>query len=128
MDIIFFIIVWLGLAIATGFAASYRGRSPAGWFFLAMVISPLLALILLIAFPPRRARPSKQCKFCQSEIDRDATVCPHCLRDITPTPAEIELQQAEIEQQNAKALYNRRQSWIAVGILSAVIAYLIVMR
>jgi len=38
--------------------------------------------------------------------------------------------QAEVEQQNAKALYDRRQTWIAVGIMTAVIAYLfwIVMR
>jgi multidrug resistance efflux pump len=32
--------------------------------------------------------------------------------------------QAEVEQQNAKALYDRRQSWIAGGIMTAVIAYL----
>src|SRR6266404_6211233 len=110
-------IVWLALAIATAFAANARGRNPFGWLFLALIISPVLALILLVAFPPRRAGPSKQCKFCRSEVHRDATICPHCRQDITPT-------EAEIGEENAKARYDRRQSWIAFGIMAAVIVYL----
>jgi len=41
------IFFWFGLAIAIGIFASNRGRSVFGWFLLACIISPLLALILL---------------------------------------------------------------------------------
>lgn len=39
---------WLALAVVVGFAASGRGRSGVGWFLIAILISPLLALILLL--------------------------------------------------------------------------------
>src|SRR5260370_31262786 len=91
------VILWLGLAIATGAAASSRGRSGIGWFLLAVIISPLIALILLMAFQPRHVGPSKKCKFCRSEIDRDAMVCPHCQREII-TQEEIEKERASAAQ------------------------------
>lgn len=102
-------IIWFGLAIATGAAARSRGRSGFGWFLLAAIISPLIALILLMAFRQRHAGPSKQCKFCRSEIDRDAMVCPHCQREVM-TAGEVEIEQASI----AKA---KRESYgVALGI------------
>jgi hypothetical protein len=44
-------IVWLGFAIIVGAAANTRGRNGGGWFILAVLISPLLAGLLLIALP-----------------------------------------------------------------------------
>lgn len=41
-------IFWLILAAGVGFIASERGRSGAGWFFIAVIISPLLAVIGLL--------------------------------------------------------------------------------
>jgi hypothetical protein len=43
--------IWLGLAVVIGVAAGARGRSGFGWFLLAVLISPLLAGLLLIATP-----------------------------------------------------------------------------
>lgn len=44
------IIIWLAFAIITAFAASARGRSAVGWFFLGLLFSAL-ALILVLVMP-----------------------------------------------------------------------------
>ena len=50
---------WIGLAIVVGVAANKRGRDRTGWSVLAIVISPLLAGLLLLALP-RLATPVKR--------------------------------------------------------------------
>lgn len=42
-------IVWLGLAALVGWAANERGRNPALWVILSLVLSPLIGFIALIA-------------------------------------------------------------------------------
>jgi hypothetical protein len=42
---------WIGFAVVVGVAANNRGRNGAGWGMLAIVISPLLAGLLLLAMP-----------------------------------------------------------------------------
>ena len=53
MEIIAFF--WFGFAIIVGVAANTRGRSGFGWFLLALIISPLLAGLLVLAMPHKRA-------------------------------------------------------------------------
>jgi uncharacterized membrane protein YhdT len=49
-----FLLTWFGLALFVGLVAGLaRKRSFLGWFLLACVISPLLAIILLLAMPRR---------------------------------------------------------------------------
>lgn len=48
------ILVWLVFAIVVGIAANSRGRSGFGWFILAAIISPLIALILVLVLPNLR--------------------------------------------------------------------------
>jgi hypothetical protein len=48
------LVVWVIFAVIVGAAASGRGRSVAGWIVLAILISPLLALILLVVMPNLR--------------------------------------------------------------------------
>lgn len=45
------IFIWLALAVIVGVAANTRGRSSAVWVLLAIVISPLIAGLLLLALP-----------------------------------------------------------------------------
>lgn len=52
------VVLWLALAAVVGFLASSRGRNGAGWFALAIVISPLLAGIGLLFVPT--PTPSKE--------------------------------------------------------------------
>jgi len=95
MDV--FVLFWIGLAIVIGMAAGSRGRSGFGWFLLALVISPLLALIL-IALMPSLARPAGaeaapttathvKCPDCAELILKEARVCKHCGCKLTPPSA-----------------------------------------
>jgi hypothetical protein len=44
-------IFWLVFAFLVGIAASSRGRSGAGWFILAVIISPLLGILFVLVLP-----------------------------------------------------------------------------
>lgn len=47
---------WLVLAIAVGlFASNYRGRSGFLWFLLAVVTSPLIAIIFALVVSDKRS-------------------------------------------------------------------------
>ena len=78
---------WVGFAVIVAVAANTRGHNGVGWFFLALLISPLLAGLLVLAMPRIsgdelvRRRP---CPLCAEPIRVEATVCPHC-RSSLPT-------------------------------------------
>src|SRR5712672_3632217 len=42
---------WIGLSIVVAVAANTRGRSPIAWFIDAIIFSPLLSGLLLLALP-----------------------------------------------------------------------------
>jgi hypothetical protein len=70
--------LWVLLAIAVGLLASRAfGRSGAGWFLLALVLTPLIGLLLFVL--PARRRP---CPFCAEWIQPPAKVCRFCGRDV----------------------------------------------
>lgn len=48
MEVIF---LWVGFAIIVGVGANTRGRNGPGWGVLALLISPLIAGLLLLALP-----------------------------------------------------------------------------
>jgi hypothetical protein len=85
-------LVWLGLAIVVGVAASHRGRNGVGWFFLAVVITPLIAGLLVLVLPDANIERqqqeiqlnSRKCPFCAELVRREAIVCKHCGRDLPP--------------------------------------------
>ena len=76
---------WIVLAIVCGAAASTKKKSGLGWFFLALVISPLLTLVILAFMNPEPetstiaegATPGKawQCPKCGFWNKGTATVC-----------------------------------------------------
>jgi len=45
------VVVWILISLTVGLAAAERGRSQARWTVLALIASPIIAAILLIAFP-----------------------------------------------------------------------------
>ena len=57
---------WVMLSIVVGVAADGRGRNPA-WFLLALMISPLLAALLLLALPNLKTKRQWQ-PFIQAVI------------------------------------------------------------
>lgn len=113
------VVLWLGLAAAVGAAARSRGRSFGNWFVVAVLISPLLALIFLIAFQPRQAGPTKVCKFCRSQVAADAMVCPHCQRDIMTMEEAQAMDKAE-----RSAAFKSRQNLLGIALAIAAVVWL----
>jgi hypothetical protein len=54
------LLVWAVGAVLAGAVASGRGRKPVGWFIIAMLASPLLALIALVAMPAWERVPTAE--------------------------------------------------------------------
>jgi hypothetical protein len=56
--------VWLPLCLVVGVAASYRyQRVGIGWFVLALIISPLLAGLFLLAVGPKKTPVQQQVSY-----------------------------------------------------------------
>lgn len=53
-----FLLVYCALTILVGVIASSRGRSGLGWALLSLVVSPLLAVIVLLILPNRTIGPA----------------------------------------------------------------------
>jgi hypothetical protein len=82
--------LWFLFAVVPAILAYQKGRNAVGWFVLALVISPLLALLFVAVLPnlyERRERASRvPCPFCKELIKRDAVRCPHCRSDLAVAP------------------------------------------
>lgn len=90
------IAVWAGLALIPAYIASRKGRSPVGFFLLGVVVTPLIALIVVLIMDPGRdyraaapvadpslpgykAPPGSRCGACGKPLSpawRDK--CKHC--------------------------------------------------
>jgi hypothetical protein len=93
MEWVFF---WLLCAGVVAFLAHRKGRDAVRWFFIAVLISPLIAFIILLIAPDLQKEREKveaaalrtPCPFCSEPIMKTARVCPHCRSDVsTPSPA-----------------------------------------
>ncbi len=76
---------WILFAGVVATLASSRGRSAAGWFLLALVISPLIAGLFLLAsrnLSSKVTAPSPathvKCPDCAELVLKEAKVCRHC--------------------------------------------------
>jgi hypothetical protein len=69
MEILVILFFWVGLSAVVSVAANTRGRDAAGWFFLALLISPLLAGLLVLALPPVAVATSAEIKPTESLPD-----------------------------------------------------------
>lgn len=92
-------IFWLLFSIVVGIAASSRGRSGFLWFLLAAIISPLLAIILVLVLPNKSHQPQAtqyatgeqptpethvRCPECRELVRMDASKCKHCGTKLVP--------------------------------------------
>jgi hypothetical protein len=68
------VLLWGILALGAIPIAEARGRSGGVWFLVALVISPILAIVLLLASD----RPRKRCPDCDELAQHAARRCPHC--------------------------------------------------
>jgi ribosomal protein L32 len=110
-------IFWVLFSVAAGVFASNRGRSGIGWFFLSLLISPLLGLIF-VAVMKDLSRPGAassqpgpgthvKCPACAEYVLPDAKVCKHCGTALVPVAHYTQDQQhlAKIAQADEQAKY-----------------------
>jgi cbb3-type cytochrome oxidase subunit 3 len=100
--------LWLGLSVVVGIAAGNRGRNGFGWFLLALIISPLLAGLAVLAAANLRTetdpRQSRTCPFCAEWVRLEAVVCKHCGRDLPAAPELPVRSVRDARRQNAAAV------------------------
>jgi hypothetical protein len=73
MDRAGLLVILFAMAACSAWLAKKRGRSPVGWFFLALVLH-LIGLLILLALPRLRLT----CPLCLHPYRRGATVCQSC--------------------------------------------------
>lgn len=95
----FFVFVfWILLSIVCAGAASSRGKSGLGFFFLSLIFSPIIGFLILLAIPKndealnsRRVQDGTHviCRHCKQAIIKGASICQYCGKSTAPVdPAE----------------------------------------
>lgn len=86
-------LAWLFLCFIAAWLAHSKGRSPVVAFFISLLLSPLVGLIVVamledrdtldrIALRTGRSPTQKLCPYCAETIQRDAVRCKHCQADL----------------------------------------------
>lgn len=77
MDVrgLIFVVLW---AILVGYLASRRRRDPYGWFFLSLLISPLISSIVLFSMKNNVKKVKLPCPSCGELVATLDSICKHC--------------------------------------------------
>jgi hypothetical protein len=80
-----FIIGWIGFSVLAAWFASTKRRGGIAWFFLSLIISPLITFIVLAALGIPRGE-MKKCLKCAEDVKAEAEICRFCGYEFSPTP------------------------------------------
>jgi len=76
-------IFWIVLAVLVGVYASNKGRSGAGFFFISLILSPLIGFIIAAVSSTQRDKVAqktglKKCSECAEFVQEEARICRFC--------------------------------------------------
>jgi hypothetical protein len=75
------LVAWIVLAIVGAIVASNKGRSGAGWFFICLLLTPLMILVLL-ALPTRKSLQPHPVRVIEASDDEATKICPQCAETV----------------------------------------------
>ena len=68
------VLVWVGLSAVVGACARWQQHSALGWFFLSLIISPVIAGVFLLS----RGQGRTTCPHCHDLVDKEEIFCRTC--------------------------------------------------
>src|SRR6266540_877282 len=71
-----FVIIWILCGVVAAMIGAKKGFGGSG-FVVGLLLGPIGILIAIFAKGDR-----KSCSYCKEWIHKDATVCPHCQREM----------------------------------------------
>lgn len=89
----FVVILWIVFAVLVGLLASSKGRSGFLFFFLALILSPIVGLVIALVIPKNNEIVEskaienggmRKCPSCAELVKSEAKICKHCQSDLSP--------------------------------------------
>lgn len=86
------VIGWVIWSIVVSIIASAKGRRGFTWFLISILVSPLVAMVLVLALgrPGPNYSTHRRCPDCKELILLGATKCKHCGSTMPTKPATVQ--------------------------------------